>query len=93
MNTEYFSCLLSGLIVQPKKAYATTISGSLHITHAVLDVQPETAECAKLLLTYEYKEYILCVLEKSRRLQIPLNLKFAKGDEISIRSVGMLETK
>lgn len=42
----------------------------------------------QLILKSDKVDYILCTLNKGDRVQMPLNLVFSEGDEISFRSVG-----
>jgi len=76
-----------GLVVQPNKKYSKTVSTPFHVSQAVL----ETTDCEKdvqLILKSDKVDYILCILRKSDLVQVPLDLIFSEGDEISFRSVG-----
>lgn len=78
-----------GLIVQPNKKYSKTVSTPFHISQAVLDVNNTPGDGdVQLILKSDKVDYILCILKKNERTQVPLNLIFSTGDEISFRSVG-----
>lgn len=78
-----------GLIVQPNKKYSKTVSTPFHVSQAVLDTTTiSDNEFVQLILKSDKVDYILCTLRKSDTVQVPLDLIFSAGDEISFRSVG-----
>ncbi|KAJ6638904.1 46 kDa FK506-binding nuclear protein [Pseudolycoriella hygida] len=77
-----------GLIVQPNKKYSKTVSTPFHVSQAVLDINSTTDSDVQLILKSDELEYILCILNKSKTAQVPLDLIFSEGDNISFRSVG-----
>lgn len=78
-----------GLVVQPNKKYSKTVSTAFHVSQAVLDVNSTPGDGdVQLILKSDKVDYILCTLNKGERVQMPLNLVFSEGDEISFRSVG-----
>jgi len=78
-----------GLVVQPNKKYSKTVSTPFHVSQAVLDVTTVTGDAdVQLILKSDKVDYILCILRKSETVQVPLDLIFSEGDEISFRSVG-----
>lgn len=68
------------------------MSTPFHVSQAVLDVNTATGDEVQLILKSDKVDYILCILRKSQTVQVPLNLIFSEGDEISFRSVGKLLT-
>jgi len=77
-----------GLIVQPNKKYSKTVNQPFHVSQAVLDLNSNTESDVQLIVKSDELEYILCVLNKSKTVQVPLDLIFSKGDNIAFRSVG-----
>jgi len=79
-----------GLIVQPNKKYSQTVSKPFHVTHAVLDTSsPSTGDNGiHLVLTNEGVSYIICILNKSGAVQVPLNIYFSEGDDIAFLAAG-----
>jgi len=77
-----------GLICQPNKKYSKTVSTAFHVSQAVLDVNTITGDTdVQLILKSDKVDYILCILRKET-VQVPLDLIFSEGDDISFRSVG-----
>jgi len=65
------------------------VSTAFHVSQAVLDVNSTTGDTdVQLILKSDKVDYILCILKKSETVQVPLDLIFSEGDEISFRSVG-----
>lgn len=58
------------------------------MSQAVLDLSTATGEEVQLILKSDKVDYILCILRKPQILQVPLDLNFSEGDEISFRTVG-----
>lgn len=59
------------------------------MSQAVLDVTSTTGDGdVQLILKSDKVDYILCILRKSETVQVPLDLIFSEGDDISFRSVG-----
>lgn len=78
-----------GLVVQPNKKYSKTVSTPFHVSQAVLDVTSAISDTdVQLILKSDKVDYVLCVLRKSGTVQVPLDLIFSEGDDISFRSVG-----
>ncbi|XP_037050328.1 39 kDa FK506-binding nuclear protein-like [Bradysia coprophila] len=87
-----------GLKVEPNRSYSQKVIQPFHLSQAVLDVNIPTAnKDVQLILSSTNCEngdnihtvdYILCVLKMSRTVQVPLNLIFSAGDDITFRSVG-----
>jgi len=80
-----------GLVVQPNKKYSKTVSTPFHVSQACLDISslPSSDNDVQLVLKSDKVDYILCILsKKSGVCQVPLNLIFSEGDEISFRSIG-----
>ncbi|KAG4075722.1 hypothetical protein HA402_003547 [Bradysia odoriphaga] len=78
-----------GLVVQPNKKYSKTVSTPFHVSQAVLDITNTPGDSdVQLILKSDKVDYILCILNKAERVQMPLNLIFSEGDEISFRSIG-----
>ncbi len=76
-------------MVQPNKKYSKTVSTPFHVSQAVLDTNSISGDQdVQLILKSDKVDYILCILKKSGTVQVPLDLIFSEGDEISFRSVG-----
>ncbi|KAG4075410.1 hypothetical protein HA402_015063 [Bradysia odoriphaga] len=87
-----------GLIVKSNRKYSQKVVRPFHLSQAVLDVTTTTGNRDVRLFLSSTKcddsgnivtdDYILCILKKSGSVQVPLNLIFSEGDDISFRSVG-----
>lgn len=65
------------------------MSTPFHVSQAVLDVTSTTGDSdVQLILKSDKVDYMLCILQKSGTVQVPLDLIFSEGDDISFRSVG-----
>ncbi|XP_037048161.1 39 kDa FK506-binding nuclear protein-like [Bradysia coprophila] len=92
--------MLWGLKVEPSKSYSQKVIQPFHLSQAVLDINIPTANShsdVQLILSrvncengdnIVTEDFILCVLKRSRTVQVPLNLIFSEGDDITFRSVG-----
>lgn len=80
----------TGLVLRANKRYSQTVSKTFHLSQATLDVNKTGADAdIQVTLTSDNENYILCTLSKKKDvLQVPLDLVFSEGDEISFSSNG-----
>lgn len=77
-----------GLSIESGKTYTQTVSTTFHISMAALEplVRKEDYKdnsYVSLMLQHDKAEFMLCTLEQGRVLQVPLDLNFTEGEEIT----------
>ncbi|XP_017786973.1 PREDICTED: 46 kDa FK506-binding nuclear protein-like isoform X2 [Nicrophorus vespilloides] len=77
-----------GLIMEPQKRYSQTVHRSFHISMAALDLCSCTDEPVQVMCGFENRKYLLCTLQKDKILQVPLDVNFEVGDQISFITNG-----
>ncbi|XP_018332242.1 46 kDa FK506-binding nuclear protein [Agrilus planipennis] len=77
-----------GLIMEPKRRYTQVVKKAFHISMASLDITSGNNEPTQVLLTYDGRNYLLCTLQKEKDIQVPLDLNFEEGDEVSFATNG-----
>ncbi|CAD7084269.1 unnamed protein product [Hermetia illucens] len=77
-----------GLSLKANKKYTQTISKPFHVSQAALDITNSSDEPVQVILTWDKSNYILCTLRKGKTEQVPLDLNFSEGDEISFTAQG-----
>lgn len=81
------------MVVRANKRYSQTVSKTFHLSQATLDVNAATTgnNDVQLRLNADNEDYILCTLSKKNNvLQVPLDLVFSEGDNISFTSNGVV---
>ncbi len=70
------------------KLYTQTVETPLHISMVALEPNITLAEggdpYVPLMIQYEKTEYMLCSLQYGSVMQVPLDLNFAKGEELTL---------
>lgn len=78
-----------GLVLKANKRYSQTVTKTFHLSQATLDVANSTSDAdVQVMLASDNQNYILCTLNKNKILQVPLDLVFSEGDDISFSCVG-----
>lgn len=75
--------------MEPSKRYTQKVQQSFHISQAALEINTADFEPVQLILEYDGANYILATLSRKFNVyQIPLDLNFNTGDQISFRTIG-----
>lgn len=84
--------MCTGLVLRANKRYSQTVSKTFHLSQATLDVSQSGADAdIQVTLNSDNENYILCTLSKKKDvLQVPLDLVFSEGDEISFSANGVV---
>ncbi|EEB13519.1 46 kDa FK506-binding nuclear protein, putative [Pediculus humanus corporis] len=85
----YKTRVLTSLVLEPHKKYTQKVAQTFHISQAALDVKSTFGEPVQLVVEYENSNFILGTLSKEAKIfQIPLDLIFKVGDQVSFRVIG-----
>jgi len=78
-----------GLPLEPSKKYSQKVENAFHISQATLDLKSCDLEPVQVVLEYEGNNFILAHLSKKLNiLQVPLDINFEVGEQISFRTIG-----
>lgn len=79
----------TGLVLEPAKKYTQRVEQSFHISQAALELKSADLEPVQIVLEWEGSSFILATLSKKNSVfQVPLDLNFETGDQISFRTIG-----
>lgn len=75
--------------MEPSKKYTQRVDQTFHISQAALDLKSCDQEPVQLLVEYENSNFVLATLSKKANIyQVPLDLIFKTGDQVSFRTIG-----
>nr|CAD7446647.1 unnamed protein product [Timema bartmani] len=77
-----------GLVLEPGKRFAQTVTKSFHISMACLEINNNDNDFVPVFIDVEDREYIVCNLHKNKMIQVQLDLTFAVGDKIAFYTTG-----
>ncbi|GAB1864410.1 peptidylprolyl isomerase [Camponotus japonicus] len=77
------------LILEPLKRHTEILKDPIHISMASLDrLLAADNQAVQVMVHYNKKNFLLCTLMKDKINQVPLDLKFKRGTEITLFSNG-----
>ncbi|XP_011562751.2 46 kDa FK506-binding nuclear protein isoform X2 [Plutella xylostella] len=77
-----------GLIMEPNKRYTQVVEKPFHISQAALDISTGDNEACQVMVVVESKNFLVATLQKTKQIQVPLDLYFKAGDAISFLTNG-----
>lgn len=78
----------SGLIMEPNKRYTQVVEKPFHISQAAMDISTGDTDPCQVMVVVDGKNFLVCTLQKGRIIQVPLDLYFKSGDNISFLTNG-----
>ncbi|XP_023946925.2 46 kDa FK506-binding nuclear protein isoform X2 [Bicyclus anynana] len=77
-----------GLIMEPNKRYTQVVEKPFHISQAALDISTGDNDACQVMVVVEGKNFLVCTLQKNKYIQVPLDLYFKTGDNVSFLTNG-----
>nr|CAD7203373.1 unnamed protein product [Timema douglasi] len=77
-----------GLVLEPGKRFAQTVSKSFHVSMACLEINNNDNDFVPVFIDVDGREYIVCNLHRHKMIQVQLDLTFALGDKIAFYTTG-----
>ncbi|CAL1687733.1 unnamed protein product [Lasius platythorax] len=71
------------LIMEPYKRYTQCVQHSFHVSMASLDTSLAEETPVQVMVNYKERNFLLCTLKKNKMWQIPLDLNFEKGTNLT----------
>ncbi|XP_063368139.1 46 kDa FK506-binding nuclear protein [Cydia amplana] len=77
-----------GLIMEPNKRYTQVVEKPFHISQAAMDISTGDNDPCQVMVVVDGKNFLVCTLQKNKNIQVPLDLYFKSGDDISFLTNG-----
>ncbi|XP_026745195.1 46 kDa FK506-binding nuclear protein-like [Trichoplusia ni] len=77
-----------GLIMEPNKRYTQVVEKPFHISQAAMDISTGDTDPCQVMVVVDGKNFLVCTLQKGRIIQVPLDLYFKTGDNVSFLTNG-----
>ncbi|XP_063830122.1 46 kDa FK506-binding nuclear protein-like [Ostrinia nubilalis] len=77
-----------GLIMEPNKRYAQVVEKPFHISQAAIDISTGDNDPCQVMVVVDGKNFLVCTLQKTKSVQVPLDLYFKSGDSIAFLTNG-----
>ncbi|XP_026750064.2 46 kDa FK506-binding nuclear protein [Galleria mellonella] len=77
-----------GLIMEPNKRYTQVVEKPFHISQAAMDISTGDNDACQVMVVVDGKNFLVCTLQKNKCIQVPLDLYFKTGDNISFLTNG-----
>ncbi|XP_050668093.1 46 kDa FK506-binding nuclear protein isoform X2 [Leptidea sinapis] len=77
-----------GLIMEANKRYTQVVDKPFHISHAAMDTATGDNEPCQVMVVVDNKNFLVCTLQKNKTVQMPLDLYFKTGENISFLTNG-----
>ena len=85
-------CIFSGITLDGGKRYTQIVEKSFHVSMAALEPVTKASEdnsgYISLMLAHEKCEFLLCSLQQEKIMQVPLDLNFTEGEEVTFFTTG-----
>ncbi|CAH0588144.1 unnamed protein product [Chrysodeixis includens] len=77
-----------GLIMEPNKRYTQVVEKPFHISQAAMDISTGDNDPCQVMVVVDSKNFLVCTLQKGKIIQVPLDLYFKSGDNVSFLTNG-----
>lgn len=74
--------------MEPNKRYTQIVDKPFHISHAAMDISTGDNEPCQVMVVVDGKNFLVCTLQKKQTIQMPLDLYFKTGENVSFLTNG-----